>query len=140
MAINSIEGANDGKMDLYSVKKSLDRLTGNLTDDKVNSQMFAHYRYKENYFIPARLEAFGKMVHLKELMDAMRLLRICKTLDDYMLSLLSYMDSKQRQERQKQYNEWKVKIDGLVAKTGNDKRVIEVLKPMRKLIDIVFGD
>lgn len=140
MAINSIEGANDGKMDLYSVKKSLDRLTGNLTDDKVNSQMFAHYRYKENYFIPVRLEAFGKMVHLKELMDAMRLLRICKTLDDYMLSLLSYMDSKQRQEKQKQYNEWKGKIDGLVAKTGNDKRVIEVLKPMRKLIDIVFGD
>ena len=31
-------------------------------------------------------------------------------------------------------------IDGLVAKSGNDERVKESLKPMIDLIEMVYGD
>lgn len=139
-AIKRSEESNSEKLDTHSIEKSLDEFTGNLVDDKVNSQMFAHYRYKENFYIPDRIEAFGKMEHHKELMEAMKLLGICKVLDTYTAKLLYCINEGQKKERKRQYDEWIAKIDGLVAKLCNDERTHEALKPMKNLIEKVYGD
>ena len=140
IAIKRIEESGSVQLKTESVEKKLVELTGNLDEDKENSQIFAHYRYKQDFYIPARLEAFNKMEHHKELMDTMRLLNICKVLEGYTVGLLSCIDEKQKRERKKQHDEWIEIIDGLVAKSGNDERVKESFKPMIDLIEMVYGD
>lgn len=115
-AIKRIEEVGNEKLDLETIEESLKDLTGNLAEDKDNSQIFAHYRYKQEFYIPARLEAFNKMVHHKELMDAMKLLNICKTLDGYTVGLLSIINEKQKQETKRQQDEWTDMIDGFLPK------------------------
>ena len=139
-AIKRIEESGSVQLNTESVEKKLVELTGNLDGDKENSQIFAHYRYKQDFYIPARLEAFNKMEHHKELMDAMKLLDICKVLEGYTAGLLSCIGDKQKRQRKKQHDEWIGRIDGLVAKSGNDERVKEALKPMVDLIEMVYGD
>lgn len=139
-AIKKIEESRSEKLNTESVEKILVELTGNLNEDKENSQIFAHYQNKQDFYIPARLEAFNRMEHHKELMDAMKLFKICKALEGYTAGLLLCINDKQKRERKKQHDEWKELIKGLVAKTGNDERVKEALKPMIDLIDMVYSD
>ena len=138
--INQLEEANDVKLNTCKVNNSLKALTGNLSEDKENSQMFAHYRYKGDFYIPARLEAFGKMVHYQELTESLELLNVCKELETFTVGLLFCMNEKQKQERKRKHDEWMGKIDGLVAKAGGDKGIEEALKPMRELIETIYGD
>lgn len=139
-AIKKIEESGIEKLNTESVEKKLAELTGNLDEDKENSQLFAHYRYKQDFYIPARLDAFNKMEHHKELMDAMKLLKICKVLEDYTTGLLFCIHDTHKNKQKRQYDEWKGGIDGLIAKTGNDEGVKEALKPLRDLVDVVYGD
>lgn len=139
-AIKKIEESSSEKLDTSSVEKKLKELTGNLNEDKENSQIFAHYRYKQDFYIPARLEAFNKMEHHKELMETLTLLNICKALDGYTIGLLFCINDTHKKKNQKQHDEWMGLIDGLVSKSGDDERVKEALKPMRDLIDTVYGD
>lgn len=138
--IKIIEETRNEKLNTSFVEKLLEDLTGNLTEDKEYSQMFAHYRYKEDFYIPARLEAFGNMEHHKELMDATKLLQVCKTLVGYTTGLLFCMDEKQKQERKIRHDEWMGKLDELVARSGNDERMRESLNSMQGLINQIYGD
>lgn len=138
--INQLEEANDLELNTGKVENSLKELTGNLTEDKENSQMFTHYRYKGNFYIPARIQAFGKMVHYQELAESLELLHVCKDLEKFTVNLLYCMDEKQKQERKRQKDEWIRKMDGLVAMAGGDERVKEALKPMRELIEMIYGE
>lgn len=123
--IKVIEETRSENLNASFVEKLLEELTGNLTEDKECSQIFAHYRYKQNFYIPARLEAFNRMEHHKELMDAMKLLQVCKSLVGYTTGLLFCMDEKQKQERKRRRDEWMGKLDELVARSGNDERMRE---------------
>lgn len=138
--IKIIEETRNEKLNTSFVEKLLEDLTGNLTEDKEYSQMFAHYRYKEDFYIPARLETFGNMEHHKELMDATKLLQVCKTLVGYTTGLLFCMDEKQKQERKIRHDEWMGKLDELVARYGNDERMRESLNSMQGLINQIYGD
>ena len=138
-AIMRIDESRNENLNTESVQKSLEELTGNLAEDKLNSRMFVHYRFKDKFYIPARLEAFDKMVHHKELMDVMNLFNVCKTLDVYTAGLLGCIHDKQRLETKRQRDEWTDKLDNLVAMSGNDERLKEALKPMRDLIDKVYS-
>ena len=138
--INQLEEANDVKLNTCKVENSLKGLTGNFIEDKENSQMFTHYRHKGNFYIPARLQAFGKMVHYQELAESLELLHVCKELGKFTAGLLFCMDEKQKQERKRQKDEWIRKMDGLVAMAGGDKRIEEALKPMRELIEMIYGE
>lgn len=138
--IKVIEETRSENLNASFVEKLLEELTGNLTEDKECSQMFAHYRYKNDYYIPARLELFGNMVHHKELMDAMKLLQVCKALVGYTTGLLFCMDEKQKQERKIRHDEWMGKLDELVARSGNDERMRESLNSMQELINQIYGD
>ena len=138
--IKIIEETRNEKLNTSFVEKLLEDLTGNLTEDKEYSQMFAHYRYKEDFYIPARLEAFGNMEHHKELMDATKLLQVCKVLVGYTTGLLFCMDEKQKQERKIRHDEWMGKLDELVARSGNDERMRESLNSMQGLINQIYGD
>ena len=53
---------------------------------------------------------------------------------------ISCIGDKQKRQRTKQHDEWIGRIDGLAAKSGNDERVKETLKPMVDLIEMVYGD
>ena len=139
-AIKKIEESGSTKLNTDSVEKMLVELTGNLNEDKENSQIFAHYRYKQDFYIPERLEAFNKMEHHKELMDAIKLLNICKVLEGYTVGLLFCIDDTRKKKQQKQHDEWKDLIDGVVTKAGNDEGVKEALKPLRDLVNSVYVD
>lgn len=138
--IKSIEEVNNERLDTVGVENTLEELTNDLKSDNKQSRMYAHYRHKENFYIPDRLEAFGKMLHAKELEDSLKLLNVCKSLDKYTFVLLRCINEKQEQERKVQHDEWIEMIDGLVAKSGNDERVKESLKPMIDLIEMVYGN
>lgn len=126
--------------DTNSVEKSLKELTGNLNEDKDSSQVFAHYRYKQDFYIPARLEAFVKMEHHKELIDAMKLLNICSDLEGYTAKSLYCIRKDQKQKRKRRLTEWNDMIEDLVSKAGNDERVSEALKPLRDLVETDYDD
>lgn len=138
--IKSIEEADNEKLDTDGVEKTLEELTKDLETDNQKSRMYAHYRFKENFYIPERLDAFGKMLHAKELEDSLKLLNVCKSLDKYTFELLRCIKDKQERERKIQYDEWMGKIDQLVAPFGKDKRIKDALKPMRGLIELVYGN
>ena len=138
--IKLLEEANDVKLNTCKVEHSLKLLTGNLSEDKENSQIFAHYRYKSDFYIPARLEAFGKMVHYQELTESLELLNVCKEIEQYAAGMLFCMNEKQKQERKRQHDEWIGLLDGLAVKAGNNEGVKEALKPMRELIEKFYGD
>ena len=137
--IKKWDETNGESLNTEDVEKSLSELTSSLSEDRDNSNMFAHYRYKKNFYIPDRLEAFGKMLHYKELADSGKLLNVCKSLDIYTANLLHCLNEKQERDRLKQYDEWMAKIDELAFKMGNDERAKTALKPMRNLIDMVYG-
>lgn len=122
------------------IEESLKELTSNLTEDQKNSNIYTHYRYKQDYYIPVRLETFGKMIHYKELVDSQKLLNVCKALEDYTHRLLFFIDETQKKEREKQYNEWMTKIDELIDNAGNDEDAKDTLKSMRNPIDVIYGD
>lgn len=130
---------NSERLNTADLEKTLNELTSNLGKDRDNSNMFAHYRYKQEFYIPARLEAFSKMVHYKELTESVKLLNVCKSLETYTYNLLYCISETQRKERKKRYDEWMEKIEELVTKTGNDERVKTALKPMTDLIEKVYG-
>lgn len=139
-AIKRIEVTGGEKLNTESVEKMLVELTGNLNEDKENSQIFAHYRYKQDFYIPARLEVFNAMVHHKELMNAMKLLNICKVLESYTTDLLFCINDTQKKKQKRQYDEWKSLIDCLVTKVGNDKDVKDVVKSLRDFIETIYGE
>ena len=139
-AIKRTAELRSDKPDMNLVERSLKELTGNLNEDKDSSQMFAHYRFKQDFYIPARLEAFEKMEHHKELIDAMKLLSVCSDLEGYTTRSLYCINEEQEQERKKRLIEWNDRIEGLVSKTGNNERVKEALKPLRDLVEMVYGD
>lgn len=138
--IVDVEEAGDERLNTVDVEKTLKDMTSNLQEDKSNSNMFAHYRYKEAFYIPARLEAFGKMEHHTELMEAMKLLNVCKSMETYTVKLLCCMNENQKKERKRQYDEWMSKIDEFTSKAGHDMQVAEALRPLRELISMVYGD
>jgi len=138
--IVAVEEACDERLNAVDVENTLKELTSNLQEDKGNSNMFAHYRFKQDFYIPARLEAFGKMEHHTELMEAMKLLNVCKSLETYTVKLLGCINERQKKERKRQYDEWMAKIDGLTSKVGHDIQMAEALKPLRELIGMVYGD
>ena len=138
--IKYFEGADAEKLDTEGVEITLKELTNDLAADNQQSRMYAHYRYKENFYIPNRLDAFGKMLHAKELEDSLNLLNVCKSLDKYTYELLRCIYDNQEQERKKQYDEWMSKIDQLSASMGKDEEIKDALKPMRDLIELVYGD
>ena len=130
---------NSERLNTADLEKTLNELTSNLGEDRDNSNMFTHYRYKQEFYIPARLDAFSKMVHYKELTESVKLLNVCKSLEKYTYNLLYCISETQRNERKKRYDEWMEKIEELVTKTGNDERVKTALKPMTALIEKVYG-
>ena len=137
-AITKIEESDYVKLEKNSVEKRLKELTTNLDEDNETSRKFAHYRYKHNFYIPSRLESFNKMVHYKELKDAIKLLKICKLLEIYIADLLHCIDDRQRQSRKKKHDEWRVMIDDLKTKGGDIMKI--TLKPMMDLIDKIYGE
>ena len=139
-AIKRIEESSSEKLNTEEVEKSLKKLTGNLDDDNTNSRMFSHYRYKQDFYIPARLEAFNKMEHPKELIDAMKLLNVCNALETYTAGLLFCINGQEKQVREQRRDKWEGMINELIAQNGNDERVKEVLTPLRDLIDTICGD
>lgn len=138
--IKSIEEADNEILDTEGVENTLEELTKDLAADNQKSKMYAHYRYNENFYIPNRLDAFGKMLHAKELEDSLKLLNVCKSLDKYTFDLLRCINDKQEQDRKKLHDEWMGKIDQLAAPMGNDEKIRDVLKPMRDLIELAYGD
>ena len=137
--IKAMEEAGSKELKTDGVEKSLMELVSNLSKDNENSRMYAHYRYGQEFYIPARLHAFGKMVHYKELTDAVKLLNVCKTLEGYTLRLLSCIDKKQKQETKQKHDEWMGMIEDLAAKMGNDDQTQKVLEPFKSLVDKVYG-
>ena len=138
--IKEIEESSSKPLNTARVEKSLEELTGNLAEDRSNTNVFAHYRYQQNFYIPARLEAFGKMQHYKELLDALKLFNVCKALDGYTVGILDCIHENQRQKTKRLHDEWVEMIDNLAAKMGNDEKAKETLKLMRELFDKVFGN
>ena len=135
-----LEEANNATLNTGKIENTLKILTGNLSEDNENSQIFAHYRYKSDFYIPARLEAFGKMDHYQELTESTKLLNVCKEFEMFTLELLFCMNEMQKQERKRQHVEWIGLLDGLAVKAGNNEGVKEALKPMRDLIEDVYGN
>ena len=138
--IKEIEESGNEELNTAEVEKSLEELTGNLTEDRSNSNIFAHYRHQQNFYIHDRLEAFDKMQHHKELFDALKLFNVCKDIEVYTVGLLCCIHEGQKQKTKRQHDEWVGMIDKLAAKMGNDEKTNETLKPMRELIDKVFGN
>lgn len=140
LKIKNFEEADAEKLDTEGVEKTLEELTKDLTADNQKSRMYAHYRYKENFYIPDRLDAFGKMLHAIELADSLKLLNVCKSLDKYTLELLNCICDKEKQESRRLYDKWMGKIDQLAARMGKDEMIKDALKPMRDLIELAYGD
>lgn len=138
--IKSIDKAGAEKLDTEGVEKTLEELTKDLAADCQKSNMYAHYRHKDIFYIPDRLDAFGKMLHAKELEDSLKLLNVCKSLEKHAFELLRCLYDNQEQERRKQYDDWMGKIDQLAASMGKDEEIKDALKPMRDLIELVYGD
>lgn len=137
--ILALEEANNETLNTEKVEESLKVLTGNLKGDRNNSNMFAHYRYKDVYYIPARLEAFGKMSHYRELADSKKLLDVCNSLEEYTTRLLYCIDDKQKRKRKKQCDEWITKIDGLDNKIGDNEEAKESLRSIRGIIEQLYS-
>lgn len=138
--IKNIEEAKSDKPETEAIENSLEELTKDLASDNQMSRMYAHYRYKENFYIPDRLDAFSKMLHAKELEDSLKLLNVFKLLDKYTIELLGCINDNQKKERKRQYDEWMKKIDQLVEMACGDERVVEALKPMRNLVEFIYSD
>lgn len=138
--IKAIEESNNESINTDGVEELLKELTSNLKEDRDKSNIFTHYRYKQDLYIPDRLEALSKMFHYKELNDSLKLIKVCKVLDDYTMSLLHCMDEKQEQERRKKYDEWTGKMGELMGMAGDNKIDADALKPMQQLIDLLYGD
>lgn len=136
--IKDMEEAGNEILNTDKVEESLRDLTTDLAVDRVNSNIFAHYRYKQDFYIPARLEAFDNLSHYKELDDSLKLIHVCKSLEDYSMQLLFCINEAKNEERKKQHNEWIVKFDSLAEKIGNDERAKGSLKAMRELVDQIY--
>lgn len=137
--IKEIEEAGNEILNTDKVEESLRELTKDLSVDRVNSNIFAHYRYKQDFYIPARLEAFDNLSHYKELDDSLKLIHVCKSLEDYSMQLLFCINEVKNIERKKQRNAWIGKFDSLAEKVGNDERARDSLKAMRELIDHIYS-
>lgn len=138
--IKSFEEVDSEKLDTDGVDEKLKELTMDLSMDSQKSRMYTHYLFKVKFYIPDRLDAFGKMLHAKELEDSLKLLHVCKTLDDYTFDLLGCLNDRQKQERKKLYDEWMDKIDQIAAHMSNDNKIKDAIKPMRDLIELAYGD
>lgn len=136
--VKDIQEAGDNILNTDKLEESLRELTKDLAVDRVNSNIFAHYRYKQDFYIPARLEAFDNLAHYKELDDSLKLINVCKSLEDYSMQLLHCINEAKNEERKKQHNEWIVKLDSLAEKIGNDKSARGSLKAMRELVDQIY--
>lgn len=138
--IKAIEESRNEDLNAYKVEELLKKLTLNLKKDRDKSNIFTHYRYKRDLYIPDRLDALSKMVHYKELTDSLKLMKVCEVLDDYTMSLLHCMDEKQEQERRKQNDEWTGRMNEIMKMASGNKEVEEALGPLRNLIDALYGD
>lgn len=138
--IKGIEETSSATLNTNEVEKKLRELTANLPVDSEHSRIFAHYRYQQEFYIPARLAAFDKMQHYKELTGALDLINICKLLEGYTLKLRCNLDKKQKQETKRKYNEWMAMIDGLASKIDNDNQAKVALEHFRNLVEMVYGE
>lgn len=136
--IQSIKEVDNDNMNTDKVERLLQKLTESLTEDCYNSNIFAHYRYKQEFYIPTRLKAFEKMSHCKELTDTLKLLNVCKLLEEYTIRLLYCIDEVQKTTRKKQYDEWMTKFDCLADKISNNENSSELLNNMRTLISKLY--
>lgn len=138
--IKAIEEAGSIILKTEEVEKSLMDLVANLNGDKENSRMFTHYRFNQVFYIPARLDAFGKMVHYKELCDSVRLLNVCKMLEGYTMNLLYCIDRKQKQETKRKHDEWMGRLDDMATKLGNNEKAMESIESLREMVEVAYGN
>ena len=138
--IKAIKESNNESLNTDKVEDLLKEQTSNMDEDCCNSRIYTHYRYKQDFYIPARLEALSKMVHYKELTDSLKLMKVFEVMDEYTKRLLHCMDEKQEQERRRKYDEWTGKMGELMGMAGDNKIVADALKPMQQLIDLLYGD
>jgi len=68
--------------------------------------MFAHYRYKQEFYIPVQIEAFDKMSHHTEQMDTLKLLNTCKAWGRYTVGFLGYIYEKNKGGDKRQHDAW----------------------------------
>ena len=136
--IKAIKEANDDNLNTDKVEKLLNKLTVNLTEDCARSNMFTHYRYEQEFYIPLRLKAFEKMSHYNELTNSLKLLDVCKSLEEYIIRLLYRIDEAQKTARKKQYDEWMAKLGDFVDKIGNNEKSSQILKSLKTYIDDLY--
>ena len=138
--IKAIEEVCNETLNTDEVEESLKKLTSNLTEDMENSNIYVHYRYMQDFYIPARLEKYGKMVHCIELEETRKLIIVCNSLVKYLTNLLHCISEKQKKERKEQYDEWMKKMDSLASKTKNNKISNQNIESMRDFIGKLFGE
>ena len=133
--IKEMKEANSEALDTEEIERLLEKLTKDLDGDNQQSRAFAHYRHKDNFYIPERLEALKKMLHHQELEEVMALFGISKKLVGYTEELLKSIKTAQDNESRRMLEKWTNKIDGLIARMENNKRAVETLKQLRNFID-----
>jgi len=138
--IKAIEEASREVLKTEDVEKTLRGLVANLEGDNESSRMFAHYRFNQVFYIPARLDAFGRMWHYKELRDSVRLLNACKVLEGFTMDLLYRIDRKQKLATKRKYDEWMGMIDDLATTIGNEEKAIESIESLRKMVEAAYGN
>lgn len=100
--------------------------------DSYKRNLFIHYRENVKLNITERWQYANEMNHPKELMQILQLVTLCKNIDQYLISLISLMDSTEKQKNNKI-------LDSLsrIKELAYKNNIADVVEMSDKLLSIV---
>lgn len=134
------------KIDSESLREQFRVMTSDLNEDSRQSNIYAHYRYKDDLYAGMRLDAYAKMNQMSIINDTLPLLNLVKGISQYSLRVLESIAKRQEEKRIRtvmKFNDMFADMENLIGKSNfsaaGKQQMKDAIDKLKCSIDAVIG-
>lgn len=109
------------RIDSESLHEQFKKMTADLKTDARQSNIYAHYRYRDDFYVSARLDAYSKMNQMSVIYETLPLLNLVKEISQYSLRILDAIAKRQKDKRIRsimKINDMFAELDNIISKSN----------------------
>lgn len=132
------------KIDSESLHEQFKKMTTDIKTDSRHSNIYAHYRYRDDLYVSARLDAYSKMNQMSVIYETLPLLNLVKEISQYSLRVLDPIAKRQEEKRIRsiaKFNDMFADLGNLISKSNvsaaGKQQMKEVMDKLKCSIEAV---
>lgn len=132
------------KIDSESLHEQFKKMTTDIKTDSRHSNIYVHYRYRDDLYVSARLDAYSKMNQMSVIYETLPLLNLVKEISQYSLRVLDSIAKRQEEKRIRsiaKFNDMFADLGNLISKSNvsaaGKQQMKEVMDKLKCSIEAV---